>query len=480
MSSITRLTVENFQSHQKTVVEPAENGLLTVVVGPSDSGKTAIIRALRWLLYNVPQGDDFIRVGCTLCRVTLELRSGHTVIRERSKGGINRYKVLAPGADKPEVYEGFGHTVPLEVRELTGVQPVTIGDLTLNLNMSEQLDGPFLGSAVSGGARARILGKLAGTEEVDHAAKTLGTDLHRVKQDEKRLSAEISELDEKIAEYDYLPKMAERIRQIEDCCRNAKEAQEKRNKLTVLQASLKATTQQIDEAQKIVDRWRFVELAQNETEKAMFAAERAHRLNGLRQSLTVAEMGIDEALATLHRVGILPVAELNVSDAEKDIERIKLLKDFSSRLETANRVIQEFGQRAQRLIGVPEAETLLNSSSQAVSMLAVLRNLSATYWQIIDQREKWRFVSEQYEKVDVAKELAGEAQLLMQKRNNVLDLRRKFKTADDLVWINTDLATSWEHEVSELEGAYRDALLSEGRCPTCGGEINPEKLKEVV
>ena len=42
---ITRITLENYMSHARTVIEPA--GGLTVIVGPNNCGKSAIASALR-------------------------------------------------------------------------------------------------------------------------------------------------------------------------------------------------------------------------------------------------------------------------------------------------------------------------------------------------------------------------------------------------------------------------------------------------
>ena len=47
----------NFQSHLNTVIELHPG--LNILVGESDQGKTAIIRALRWLFYNEPRGTGF-------------------------------------------------------------------------------------------------------------------------------------------------------------------------------------------------------------------------------------------------------------------------------------------------------------------------------------------------------------------------------------------------------------------------------------
>lgn len=132
MNTISSIKITDFQSHQKTILEPAPAGQLTCIVGPSDSGKTAVIRALRWLLYNTPQGADFIRVGSNSARVTIQYSDGQQVTRERSQKGFNRYEING------NRYEGFGSTVPLEVQEITGVRPVQIGDMEMCLNLAEQ------------------------------------------------------------------------------------------------------------------------------------------------------------------------------------------------------------------------------------------------------------------------------------------------------------------------------------------------------
>src|SRR3989304_399576 len=145
---ISSLEILNFQSHAHTEVTFAPAGQLTVLVGESDAGKTACIRALKWLLFNQPDGIDFIRVGASMARVTVTLANGARITRERSKS-VNRYLLDVPGQEEKK-FEGFGRgAVPLEIIEACGIKMVSIGDLELNLNLGSQLEGPFLGSSVS-------------------------------------------------------------------------------------------------------------------------------------------------------------------------------------------------------------------------------------------------------------------------------------------------------------------------------------------
>jgi exonuclease SbcC len=51
---ITQLNITNFQSHVKSVLKLSPG--INVICGPSDSGKSAIIRGLRWVIENQPTG----------------------------------------------------------------------------------------------------------------------------------------------------------------------------------------------------------------------------------------------------------------------------------------------------------------------------------------------------------------------------------------------------------------------------------------
>lgn len=119
--AIKRIKLENFQSHVDTEIALSEG--LTVILGPTDQGKSAIIRALKWVLYNEPRGSDFITVGCKTCRVSLEMTDGTVITRERD-GNKNRY-ILKKG-DEEQVFEGFGANVPAEVIQAHGIPKIQI------------------------------------------------------------------------------------------------------------------------------------------------------------------------------------------------------------------------------------------------------------------------------------------------------------------------------------------------------------------
>ena len=57
---IRSITLENYMSHARTVIEPA--GGLTVLVGENNCGKSAVVSALQTLCHN-ENGDYMVRHG---------------------------------------------------------------------------------------------------------------------------------------------------------------------------------------------------------------------------------------------------------------------------------------------------------------------------------------------------------------------------------------------------------------------------------
>jgi len=132
------------------------------------------------------------------------------------------------------VFEGFGSSVPLEVQQITGVAPVRIGDLDLTLNLSSQLESAFLGSSISSTARARVLGVLAGTEAIDHAAKSVGTDLHRARRDEARIESELTGIQEQLGRLAWVEPMGELLEAAANVVDKLKSATARQDRLELL------------------------------------------------------------------------------------------------------------------------------------------------------------------------------------------------------------------------------------------------------
>ncbi len=86
---IRRIVLENYMSHAHSVIEPADG--LTVLIGPNNCGKSALVSALQTLACNLT-GDYMVRHGERETSVTVETDDGHTIAWRR-KGSTVSYVV---------------------------------------------------------------------------------------------------------------------------------------------------------------------------------------------------------------------------------------------------------------------------------------------------------------------------------------------------------------------------------------------------
>ena len=94
---IKRIELINFMSHEHTVIEPAAG--LTVLVGPNNCGKSAIVTALQILCHN-ENSTYVLRHGAKECRIIVETDDGHRIEWMRKKSGSPSYKINGQEFDR--------------------------------------------------------------------------------------------------------------------------------------------------------------------------------------------------------------------------------------------------------------------------------------------------------------------------------------------------------------------------------------------
>lgn len=161
---LTRLVLKNFQVHHKFVVDLDER--VTCLVGRSDSGKSSVLRALRWVCLNRPQGDDFIGDfgEAPYASVRLEV-DGHTVGRKRTANGNNTYRLDG------RVLRSFGAGVPDPVAGVLNVGAA---------NWQQQIDPPLWFTQPPGEV-ARELNQIVNLIAIDRAMEHAGSVVRKTK-----------------------------------------------------------------------------------------------------------------------------------------------------------------------------------------------------------------------------------------------------------------------------------------------------------
>lgn len=149
---IRNIGIKDFQSIDSLQLEC---GPITVLVGESDSGKSAVVRALYALAFN-DYPTDHVRQGAEASRVAVSV-DGRVVGADKGKGR-NGYFVVDGGDEKR--WDRVGRDVPGEVADLLGWRIVELDDGTrFTPSIHRQFDGPFL-LADSKLRVAKVLGSL--------------------------------------------------------------------------------------------------------------------------------------------------------------------------------------------------------------------------------------------------------------------------------------------------------------------------------
>lgn len=126
-----QVRIKNFQSIKSSTIDI--DGL-TVVTGPNNSGKTALMRAIRGVFQNTP-GTSFVRHGATKSSVELSFSDGRSVRWE--KGPKMKPTYYIDGSTKA-IHPGRG--VPEQLREF-GVESIKAGDQQVWPQVASQFTG---------------------------------------------------------------------------------------------------------------------------------------------------------------------------------------------------------------------------------------------------------------------------------------------------------------------------------------------------
>jgi len=146
---INSIKIQNFQSHTNTQLDldPGVNA----IVGPSDCGKSAVFRALNWLINNRPGGNEFHSWAGGDPSISITLDDA-TITRSR-RANENIYTL------NDAEFKAFGTTVPEPIQNALNIS---------DINFQFQLDDPFL-FGESPGNIARKLNEVVDLAIIDKA-----------------------------------------------------------------------------------------------------------------------------------------------------------------------------------------------------------------------------------------------------------------------------------------------------------------------
>lgn len=428
---ISEVEVENFQSHKLTKVN--FDNATNAITGPSNNGKTALLRAIRWCLFNDPQGADFIRTGAKKARVKVTFSDGTWIERERTPSNSGKYTVF--NNQEVKEFKGFSRHMPPEIANIHQMPDIHLSnDVKTNLNIAEQLSAPFLLSE-SSATRAVILGNLTGVHVIDAAIKETGRKIKSINIDAKSKERQAKEEQDKLANFADLPQLETKIAQVEVGITLLEQTQKEINEINqfidsrnILVKNLKGTLEELqrlkqidlNEAERTLDV--IVQLTQQTKELQALAFEHT--------SLAKQKIIVEKELSQLPDTTLVPGLLQEIELLQNEVNELSTLLSSYSSLTWQGVVTEKELQSLPDTSQVPDLLQQLEPLQNEVNELIMLINEGTKIYNILGQAEG--------------------------------------------ILLQTD------QEVSLAERAYRNALKKTGTCPVCLSDLSSQKINVIL
>ena len=220
---IKQVKLINFQDHKETTVDFTEG--VNLIVGSSDAGKSAILRAVNFVFQNDLRGNSFIRVGTTECSVTIVFSDGVEITRVKGTD-VNNY-ILKDENEELHVFSKVASTVPEQIQKYLGNPP--LDDKKRPIAYADQMANLFLVDLNSSDL-PRTLSELTGIQHLQTAAETLGKNARSYDRSIKERNDKIKKLNDDLVQYQYVDKDYDSISTIQSELNNLSNTLENINK----------------------------------------------------------------------------------------------------------------------------------------------------------------------------------------------------------------------------------------------------------
>jgi exonuclease SbcC len=430
--AIDEIELTNFESHAHTVVKLSHTGM-NAITGVTDSGKSGVIRCLRWVLYNEPKGSAFIRMGESRTTGTVRFSDGSSITRSRTHSDAGSYIVRdASGAERE--FKGFGNAIPIDVANVHQMPKVELAPgIERSLSFAYQLDAHFLLSE-SGGVRAAAIGRLTGVHIIDAAIKEKKREILGLTKVVNQSEERIKNIDDKLSTFD--------------------DIQELKGQLDLSSILL---TQ--------------IENLETEIIELTDYLEELSQLTGTIKKIT----------ASLDDYVDVPKAEKKLLRAETLVSELRDIQQLNDDLIDSEAVIEELTDDLAHygLIGV--AEKKIEKAEVLVADIRELQTLDKEYFDIDEEVKDLCASLVSYGRIDKAQTLLQDIESTAQELKELRELQILLRMADDDIVI---LESNIIHQTELVETANRkikNVFASMGnKCPTCQQDLDEEHMEHVV
>ena len=472
---ISTIIIKNFQSHRHTVLNLDEH--VNVILGSSDVGKTAILRALGWVFFNEPQGTAFIRAGETSTSVELIYSDGYSVKRIRNKK-FNGYHINHPDFDEPKKLSGFGSSVPEEIQEITGVRKFEIADkIESSITYQTQLEGAFLLSE-SSIKKAKAIGAISNVNIIDRAIQIANSNIKDFRKNINTSEEALKNSEEQIKEYDNLDERKQNLEKVKDLYSELIQKNKMNENLSVLNQRLDNNIERIKTEENTIKSLSFVD----ETYKTYYklnsllikGADYYNKFMNLRNNEALYETN----MKIINNTNFLEDANPKFENVVSLIRRFNTLTNINKDLER----VEESQKRNEEIIsGSKNLDKIYDTVKYTQNILNKFQLLQNLHNRLVTIERTITEVEKDIEPLFIEN--------LSKYLNYVINLDEKFNDYNTLynslfsknsdIKYSQNIINNLDNEINEKLNSYLEVLQKSNICPMCGSKITEEHIEKI-
>ncbi|MBS4535987.1 AAA family ATPase [Clostridium sp. D2Q-14] len=476
MKYITNVEINNFQSHKNTKIDFI-NGL-NVIVGPSDQGKTAIIRAIKWVLYNEPLGDFFIRHGENEVSVIITFNTGEKVKRLRSKSK-NIYVYICKNGSE-EIYEGFGTNPPIDIVEKLNIKKINLDSKeSKSINIGEQLEGPFLLSQKNS-IKANAIGRLVGVHVVDKAVQNTIKDTRSLTIKNNSLKDDIDTLELKLSKYDYLKSLENKIVKLETIEEAINYKENSLSKLILIKKKYYNNIKEIKKYKEIIFKLSKIDTIMKDILDLDNKIHKVKRLNKLKIKLLETKELKSKNTYLLNNFKNLYYVENSINILE---EKLNINKSLISKYNNYNMLTAEIKKIKSinfRLDNINDLNNIYLKIEYKSKKLNDLIVYSKNFNKINFNIKKGKTYINKFKFINEVNYLYNEISDKINKLNKLNLLVVKFKKINTEISKTTEIFNNEKLKHNQLLKKYKELLENIEKCPLCFNKISNDDMKKII
>lgn len=304
---IKSLEIKNIQSHKDSKLNFHKG--INCIVGSSNNGKSAILRALYWVRYNRPLGIDSLcshwainDKGNQTDEMSVIVDNGNIITRKRTKND-NQYIV------NDKILNVVKSDIPTEVENAFRLS---------DTNIQRQLDEPFLLSSTSGEV-AKYFNNIVRLDIIDKILTKAESTRRKNKQEIESLDKIIKNQELQLSNFDWLDKSEKLITKFENI-RN------KSNNINDQKCELESTIINYELLNKKINKYDF-----SKSEKLL---EKIEKLKSIISDLSDEVESLENSINNFNSVKIYPsfenekllidkIMDNNVLEIKNEVEQLQ-------------------------------------------------------------------------------------------------------------------------------------------------------------